>query len=273
MTHSRPTVHRLLEEHGLAARRELGQNFVADPNTVRRIAELAGVGAGDTVVEIGPGLGSLTLALIETGAAVLAVEVDPGMAEVAADVVGDAARIIEADALTLDWDELLAEVDGPVHVVANLPYNIGTTLIIDILERVPRVQHLLVLVQTEVAQRLAADVGSGAYGIPSVLVALHGTATIPAHVPPTVFVPKPKVDSALVRIVRHDEPPVEVDPRALARVVKAGFGQRRKMVRRSLKPLLAENEIAAAGVEPTRRAEELDLSAWASLARLLPEEP
>lgn len=266
MTHSRPTVHRLLDEHGLAARRELGQNFVADPNTVRRIAELADIGPGDFVVEIGPGLGSLTLALIETGADVVAIEVDPGLAAVAADVVGDAARIIEADAQTLDWDALLADVDGPVHVVANLPYNIGTTLIIDILEKVPRVEAMLVLVQTEVAQRLAASVGSGAYGIPSVLVALHATASIPAHVPPTVFVPRPKVDSALVRIIRHDTAPVDVDPAALARVVKAGFGQRRKMLRRSLKPLLSEADIEHAGVDPTRRAEEIDLAGWAALA-------
>lgn len=272
MTHSRPTVHRLLEDHGLAARRELGQNFVADPNTVRRIAELADVGPGDLVVEIGPGLGSLTLALIETGADVVAIEIDPGLAAVAAEVVGDAATVIEADAQTVDWDALLAEASGPVHVVANLPYNIGTTLIIDILERVPRVGHLLVLVQTEVAQRLAADVGSSAYGIPSVLVALHGRASIAAHVPPTVFVPRPKVDSALVRIARHETPPVDVDPTALARVVKAGFGQRRKMLRRSLKPMLTEDEIADAGVEPTRRAEELDLVAWAALANRLPEE-
>ena len=128
MTHSRPTVHRLLEDHGLAARRELGQNFVADPNTVRRIAELADVGPGDLVVEIGPGLGSLTLALIETGADVVAIEIDPGLAAVAAEVVGDAATVIEADAQTVDWDALLAEASGPVHVVANLPYNIGTTL-------------------------------------------------------------------------------------------------------------------------------------------------
>jgi 16S rRNA (adenine1518-N6/adenine1519-N6)-dimethyltransferase len=262
-----------LEEHGLAARRELGQNFVADPNTVRRIAELAGVGPGDFVVEIGPGLGSLTLALVETGAEVVAIEVDPGMAAVATDVVGDSARIIEADAQTVDWDALLADVSGPVHVVANLPYNIGTTLIIDILENVPRVEALLVLVQTEVAERLAATVGSRTYGIPSVLVALHGVATIPAHVPPTVFVPKPKVDSALVRIVRHAEPPVQVDQRTLSTVVKAGFGQRRKMLRRVLKPLLTEDQITAAGVDPTQRAEELDLSAWASLANQVDAAP
>ena len=133
MTHSRPQIHELLDRYGLAARREFGQNFVADPNTVRRIAALARVGEGDRVVEIGPGLGSLTLALIETGADVIAVEVDTGMAAAAREVVGDAASVVEADALTLDWDELLADDTRPVHVVSNLPYNVGTTLILDIL--------------------------------------------------------------------------------------------------------------------------------------------
>jgi len=267
VTHSRPQIHELLDRHGLAARREFGQNFVADPNTVRRIAALAQVGEGDLVVEVGPGLGSLTLALIETGADVIAVEVDTGMAAVSREVVGDAARIVEADALTVDWHELVEGDSRPVHVVANLPYNIGTTLILDILADVPRVQTLTVLVQAEVADRLAASPGNKIYGIPSVLASLHADVDVVANVPPTVFVPRPKVDSAVVRLVRHNVVPT-VDTRRLATLVKAGFGQRRKMLRRSLSELLDESAIESADVAPTARAEELDLNAWIRLASL-----
>lgn len=265
MTHGRPAIHELLDRYGLAARREFGQNFVADPNTVRRIAALAEVGPGDLVIEIGPGLGSLTLALAETGAKVVAIEVDSGLATAATEVVGDLAQIIEADALTVDWDDLMAGHDGPVHVVSNLPYNIGTTLVLDILADVPRVETLTVLVQTEVAERFAAAVGSKIYGIPSVMTALHASAEVVATVPPTVFVPRPKVQSAVVRLVRHADQPV-IEHAALSLVVRAGFGQRRKMIRRSLNGLLTEAQIEAVGIVPTVRAEELDLASWVRLA-------
>lgn len=271
MTHSRTRIHELLDEHGLAARREFGQNFVADPNTVRRIAELSQVGPGDLVVEIGPGLGSLTLALVETGATVVAVEVDSGLAAVAADLLGDQATVITADAQKLDWDDLIAthgddSGDGAVHVVSNLPYNIGTTLVLDILADVAAVQSLTVLVQAEVAERFAAGPGSKIYGIPSVMAALHSSAEVLASVPPSVFVPRPKVDSSVVRFVRHStEAPVSHGE--LARVVKAAFGMRRKMIRRSLSGVLSEEEITEAGVDPTRRAEELGLESWIALAR------
>lgn len=265
MTHSRPAIHELLDRYGLAARRELGQNFVADPNTVRRIAALALVGPGDLVIEIGPGLGSLTLALVETGADVVAIEVDRGLAAVAAEVVGDKARVIEADAMTVDWSEVIGDHVGPVHVVANLPYNIGTTLVLDILADVPQVMTLTVLVQTEVAERLAAGVGSKTYGIPSVMAALHASSEVVATVPPTVFVPRPKVQSSVVRLVRHDGPP-EIEHVRLGRVVRAGFGQRRKMIRRSLSEFFTEDEIVALGVDPTMRAEQLDFASWVRLA-------
>ncbi len=266
MTHSRPAIHELLDRHGLAARRELGQNFVADPNTVRRIADLAGVGDGDLVVEIGPGLGSLTLALIETGASVVAIEFDSGLAAAVTEVVGSDARVIEADAQTVDWSDVIGSHTGPVHVVANLPYNIGTTLTLDILADVPQVDSVTVLVQSEVAERFAAAPGSKIYGIPSVMAALHADAVVLATVPPTVFVPRPKVQSSLVKLTRRAEPPA-VAHRDLAVVVKAGFGQRRKMLRRALVGLLTEEQIAAAGVAPTDRAEQLDLDAWIRLTR------
>lgn len=266
MTHSRPDIHELLDRHGLAARRELGQNFVADPNTVRRIASLSGVGEGDLVVEIGPGLGSLTLALIETGATVVAIEVDSGLAAAAAAVVGNGARVIEADAQTVDWDDVIGGHAGPVHVVANLPYNIGTGLVLDLLAEVSQIDSVTVLVQSEVAERFAATPGSKIYGIPSVMAALHADAEVLATVPPTVFVPRPKVQSSLVKLTRRAEPP-EVPHADLRQVVKAGFGQRRKMLRRALGDLLTEDQIAAAGVAPTDRAEQLDLDAWIRLAR------
>lgn len=270
MTHSRTRIHELLDEHGLAARREFGQNFVADPNTVRRIAELSQVGPGDLVVEIGPGLGSLTLALIETGATVVAVEVDEGLAAVAEQLLGDQATILTADAQKIDWDDLIAthggdSAGGVAHVVSNLPYNIGTTLVLDILADVPAVQTITVLVQAEVAERFAAGPGSKIYGIPSVMAALYGTAEVVAAVPPSVFVPRPKVDSSVVRFVRRSNA-APVDHGDLARVVKAAFGQRRKMIRRSLSGILSEEEIASVGVEPTRRAEELGLDQWIALA-------
>ena len=265
MTHSRPDIRDLLDRYGLAARREFGQNFVADPNTVRRIASLAEVGSGDLVIEIGPGLGSLTLALIETGAEVVAVEVDSGMAAAAREVVGANARVVEADALEVDWGELIGAEHVEAHVVSNLPYNVGTIIILDILERVEQVKTLTVLVQAEVAERLAAGPGNKIYGIPSVLAALYADVEVVAQVPPTVFVPRPKVMSSVVRLVRRDQP-VDVDPDRLAQLVRAAFGQRRKMLRRSLNGLLDESDIARAEVEPTARAEELDLDAWVRLA-------
>lgn len=265
VTHSRPDIHELLDRHGLAARREFGQNFVADPNTVRRIAALAQVGSGDLVVEIGPGLGSLTLALIETGAEVVAIEVDSGMAAAAREVVGESARIIEGDALAVDWGDVIGSEQTEAHVVANLPYNVGTTIILDILEHVEQVKTITVLVQAEVAERLAAGPGNKIYGIPSILAALYADVEVVAQVPPTVFVPRPKVTSAVVRLVRRDQS-VDVDSARLAQLVRSAFGQRRKMLRRSLNGLLDESQIAGADVAPTARAEELDLAAWVRLA-------
>jgi 16S rRNA (adenine1518-N6/adenine1519-N6)-dimethyltransferase len=229
---------------------------------------LARVGPGDLVVEIGPGLGSLTLALVETGADVIAIEVDRGLAAVTAEVVGETARVVEADAMDVDWDELIGSHSGAVHVVANLPYNIGTTLILDILAEVPAVQTLTVLVQTEVAERLAAPPGSKIYGIPSVLTALYASAEVVATVPATVFVPRPKVQSSVVRIVRRPEPPA-IAHSLISTVLRAGFGQRRKMLRQSMKSLLTEPEIVAAGIDPTARPEQLDLAAWVRLANAI----
>lgn len=266
MTHSPSQLQALLERHGLAARRDLGQNFVVDPNTVRRIAELAEIEPGDRVVEIGPGLGSLTLALIERDAAITAVEMDRELVPVLSDVVGGHnVRIIEADAQELDWDTALGTEPG-WKLVANLPYNVATPLILDLLRDVPQISEMLVMVQLEVAQRLAATVPDPAIGIPSVLVAYHGVASIPARIPPTVFHPRPRVDSALVRIVRHQVRPVDVELAQLEPLVRAAYRQRRKMIRKSLVGLRTVEQIEAADVDPVSRPETLDLQAWGRLA-------
>ncbi len=268
MTHSRPTITELLDSGGLAPRRDLGQNFVADPNTVRRIAQLARVGPGDHVVEVGAGLGSLTLALAETGADVVAIEVDAGVVPVLRSVLDGAGagdvRVVHADAMDLDWDAVVdPDVAGGWTLVANLPYNVATPLVCDVLDDVPQVTRLLVMVQREVAERFAAKPRTSAYGAVSVKAAFWGTARVVGRVPASVFVPRPNVESALVEIVRHEPPDVDRD--RMFELVRAGFGQRRKMLRRSLSGLVAPGAFEAADVAPTARAEELDVDAWVRL--------
>jgi 16S rRNA (adenine1518-N6/adenine1519-N6)-dimethyltransferase len=265
VTLSRRAVRDLLNSRGLAPRRDLGQNFVADPNTVRRIAHLADIGPGDRVVEIGAGLGSLTLALAETGADVTAIEVDHGLVEVLTDVVGgsERVRIVEADATRLDWDQLLGGRDGWV-LVANLPYNVATPLVADVLDDVPAISRMLVMVQREVAERLAAQPRTPAYGAVSVKVAYWAQARIVGDVPASVFVPRPNVDSALVAINRRRPP--DIAPEPLFTLVRTAFNQRRKMLRRSLREVVSPEQFAAAGVEPTARPEELGLDDWCRLS-------
>jgi 16S rRNA (adenine1518-N6/adenine1519-N6)-dimethyltransferase len=268
MTHSRPTVRELLTSRGLAPRRDLGQNFVADPNTVRRIAHLARVRPGDSVVEIGAGLGSLTLALAETGARVTAVEVDRGLAAVLREVVAAVpdVTVVEADAMTLDWDALLGDASSWV-LVANLPYNVATPLVTDLLDHVPAIERMLVMVQREVGERLAAGPGSSAYGAVSVKVAYWAAARTVGLVPAAVFMPKPNVESALVEIVRRDPP--DVSPDALFPLVRTAFGQRRKMLRRSLAGVVESSAFDAAGVPETARPEDLSLGEWVRLAKVV----
>ncbi len=267
MTLSRRDVAGLIERHGLRPSAALGQHFVVDPNTVRRIARLAGVGAGDRVVEIGAGLGSLTLALAETGATVVAVELDRYIVPVLASVVEPAGvRVVEGDARALDWAEVLGP-DGGWVLVANLPYNVATPLIMDLLEGAPVIERMLVMVQREVGERLAAGAGDDAYGAVSVKLAYRARAKVVGRVPATVFLPRPNVESVLVEIVRRAAPAVTADPRQLFALVQAGFAHRRKMLRRSLAGLVDEKAFAAAGVRPEARAEELDITTWGRLAQ------
>jgi 16S rRNA (adenine1518-N6/adenine1519-N6)-dimethyltransferase len=269
-------VRSLLTEHGLHPSRALGQNFLVDPNTARRIARLADVGVGDRVLEIGPGLGSLTLALAATGAEVRALELDrhliPALESVVADCPG--VTVEQGDALEYDFASGLgaSTSDGSDWVcVSNLPYNVATTVVLRLLDEAPRVERLLVMVQREVGERLAAGPGSRVYGAVSVRVAYHAEARVVGAVPPTVFHPRPKVDSALVRIDRRATPAVSVDdPDAMFALVRAGFAQRRKMLRRSLRGVLGdrvEAVLAGAGIDPSLRAESLGIDAWAALAR------
>lgn len=268
-------VRGLLAAHDLRPSRALGQNFLADPNTARRIVRLAGVGPGDRVLEIGPGVGSLTVALAEAVAPdgeVLALELDRHLLPVLEEVVTDLAqvRVVQGDALTVDYGALLGAA-GSWTMVSNLPYNVATPLMARLLDEVPAVRTLSVMVQKEVAERLAAPPGTPDCGAISVKVAYHATATITGVVPPTVFVPRPKVDSAIARFERRPSPPVDVpSSEALFALARAGFGQRRKTLRQALKPLLGdrvEAVLGAAGIPPMTRAEALTLDQWAALAR------
>jgi 16S rRNA (adenine1518-N6/adenine1519-N6)-dimethyltransferase len=266
------TISALVERHGLRRSHALGQHFLADPNTARRIVRLAGVGSDDAVLEIGPGVGSLTVALADSGAAVTALELDRYLLPVLAEVLeGTEVRVVQGDALTVDLDALLPARPGGWKLVANLPYNVATPIVARVLDDAPTVTALLVMVQREVGERLAASPGGRDYGAVSVKVAYHGAARVVGAVPRSVFLPPPNVDSVLVEVVRHPAPPVEVPSRdALFTLVRAGFAQRRKMLRGALKPVLGARTatvLEAAGVDPTARAEALDLTAWGAIAR------
>jgi 16S rRNA (adenine1518-N6/adenine1519-N6)-dimethyltransferase len=265
VTHSRAEIRELLDSSGLAPRRALGQNFVADPNTVRRIASLAGVGKNDHVVEIGAGLGSLTLALADTGAHVTAIEVDHGIVPVLSDQVGmrENVEIVEADAMSIDWSQVLSR-SASWMLVANLPYNVATPLVCDLLDFVPAIDSMLVMVQREVAERMVARPGTREYGAVTVKIAYWAAAQIVGSVPASVFVPRPNVESSLVRIDRRTPP--TTDSAALFALVRQAFGQRRKMLRRSLAESVSADQFAAADVAPERRPEELGLDDWCRLA-------
>ncbi len=265
MTHTRTALTELLTRHDLGPSRALGQNFVVDPNTVRRIARLARVGPATPVVEIGAGLGSLTLALAETGAQVTAVEMDRHLVPVLRDVVGEhGVTVVEGDAMALDWTALLAAHDRWV-LVANLPYNVATPLVLDLLAGVPAIERMLVMVQLEAGERLAAGPGSKAYGIPSVKVALRATSRLVGRVGPDVFLPRPRVDSVLVEIVRRPRLATSADPDRLVTLVETGFGQRRKMLRRSLAELVTTEAFVEAGIDPEDRPERLSVEDWGRL--------
>ena len=257
---------RLLAEAGIRPSRALGQNFVADPNTVERIVRIAGVSPGSHVVEIGAGLGSLTLALAGAGASVVAVELDRRLVEVLRTTTADGdVEVVAADAMKVDWPDLLGGADDWA-MVANLPYNIATPVVLRALELADSVGRFTLMVQKEVGERWVAGPGDDAYGAVSVKMAWWATARLAGTVPRGVFVPQPRVDSVLVALERRS-PPEGVGRREVFDLVEAGFATRRKMLRRTLLGMVDDEAFTSAGVAPTDRAEELSLDDWVRLAQ------
>ena len=254
--------------------KKLGQNFVTDPNTIRRIVAAAKLSGSETVVEIGPGLGSLTLGLLEVAKKVIAVEIDPKMAAelestIAKRAPGTDFTLVRDDALR-KWKQLPAESDA---LVANLPYNISVPVLLHFLEHFPTIQTGLVLVQAEVAHRLAAEPGSKIYGIPSVKLAWYADSALAGNVGRNIFWPAPNVDSALVYFSKRAVPLGDEQLRvATFDVADAAFGQRRKTLRQALatwagSPADAERILISAGVSPQARGEELDVHQFVAIAR------
>ena len=267
-----PPLREVIARHGLSASKALGQNFLFDEQLLDRIAAIPGSLEGRAVLEIGPGPGGLTRALLRAGARVTAVEMDsrclPALAELAEAFPGRL-RVIEGDALKLDHDALLGE---PYAVVANLPYNVGTALLVRWLggeEWPPQWTSLTLMFQLEVAQRIVAKPGSGAYGRLAVLAQWRSAAKLAMKVHRSAFTPPPKVMSAVVHLTPAEQPE-GVSARTLERVTEAAFGQRRKMLRQSLKGLPGAIEaLEELGIDSTRRAETLAIAEFVALARAL----
>lgn len=265
-------VRDLAEALDLQPTKKLGQNFVVDGNTVRKIVRTAGVRTGDEVLEVGPGLGSLTLGLLEAGARVTAVELDGRLAELLPHTVDELAP---GSALTVIHDDALrVRVPGaPTRLVANLPYNVSVPVLLHLLATVPSLESALVMVQAEVGQRLAAPPGSKVYGSPSAKAAWYGRWTTAGTVSRQVFWPVPNVDSILVAFQRAGEAPgTPADRDATFALIDAAFGQRRKMLRQALAGSLggsaaASTRLEAAGLDPTARGEQLSVLDYLALAR------
>lgn len=268
-----PPLRDVIETHGLNARKSLGQNFLLDLNLTSKIARQAGDVTECDVLEIGPGPGGLTRGLLSQGARrVLAIEKDarclPALAEIS-DAYPDRLQIIEGDALKIDPLEYLTP---PIRVAANLPYNVGTELLVRWLtpkEWPPYWQSLTLMFQLEVAHRITAAPGSKAYGRLAILAQWRADAHIVIQLPPSAFTPPPKVASAVVHLTALPEPRFPADAKVLSRVVAAAFGQRRKMLRASLKGVAhdIEDRLIAAGIKPTERAEQVPLEGFCALAR------
>ncbi|HEV7743163.1 MAG TPA: 16S rRNA (adenine(1518)-N(6)/adenine(1519)-N(6))-dimethyltransferase RsmA [Pseudolysinimonas sp.] len=251
--------------------KKLGQNFVVDANTVRKIVRAAGVVAGDEVLEVGPGLGSLTLGLLEAGANVTAVELDGRLADLLPRTV--AALQPGANLTVIHDDAVRVQVPGaPTRLVANLPYNVSVPVLLHLLATLPSLEAALVMVQAEVGQRLAAPPGSKVYGSPSVKAAWYGRWATAGTVSRQVFWPVPNVDSILVSFRRGELPGTEAERAETFRLVDAAFGQRRKMLRQAVADVLggsvaASARLEAAGIDPTRRGEQLTVLDYLAIAR------
>jgi 16S rRNA (adenine1518-N6/adenine1519-N6)-dimethyltransferase len=270
-------VRSLADRYAIRPAKQRGQNFVIDPNTVRRIVSVAAVQPDDVVLEVGPGLGSLTLALLDLAASVTAVEVDPRLADGLAGTVAEYApgaedrlRVVAADAASIE------SLPGPepTALVANLPYNVAVPVLLHLLAAQPSLQRVLVMVQREVAERLAAAPGSRVYGVPSVKAAWFGEVRLAGPISRKVFWPAPRVDSGLVSLVRRSPPPSSAGRRATFAVIDAAFAQRRKMLRSALAGIAgsaagAERALEAAGIAPTSRGEQLSVADFARVSDAL----
>lgn len=267
-------IRELAGRHGVAPTKQWGQNFVVDANTVRRIVRLAGVGADDHVIEVGPGLGSLTLALLEQAGQVTAVEIDPNLAAALPETVAAHAPSAAAR-LTVVRDDALGirALHGPppTALVANLPYNVSVPVVLTLLERFPSLRRVLVMVQLEVAERLAAPPGSRTYGVPSVKAAWYADVRLAGTVPRSIFWPVPNVDSGLVSMDRREPPRTDVSREEVFACVDAAFAQRRKTLRAALagwagSAAHAEECLVAAGIDPRTRGEQIDVTQFAAIA-------
>lgn len=268
-----PPLREVIERHGLQAKKALGQNFLLDLNLTGKIARVAGDLSDSTVIEVGPGPGGLTRALLAAGAGrVVAIERDErclaALAEVSNHYPGRL-EVISGDALKTDFAALAktASQDGPVRIAANLPYNIGTELLIrwlTVADWPPFYQSMTLMFQREVAERIVAGAGSDAYGRLGVLAGWRTEARIAFEVPPQAFTPPPKVTSSVVHLVPRASP-LSTDVKKLGRVTEAAFGQRRKMLRQSVKSLGGEALLTRAGIDPTRRAETLSVEEFVRL--------
>ncbi|HEX2148603.1 MAG TPA: 16S rRNA (adenine(1518)-N(6)/adenine(1519)-N(6))-dimethyltransferase RsmA [Actinomycetota bacterium] len=264
----------LARRYGIVPTKALGQNFVIDQNTIRRIVRLAEIDPTDRIIEVGAGVGTLTLALAEAAAHVTAIELDrkliPALEEVLRGT--DNVKIVVGDAMELDFAPIVA--GGAHRLVANLPYNIATPLIADLLLERPEIEDFVVMVQREAGERFVAGPGSKAYGSVSLLVAYHAHARLLGKVPASVFWPVPNVESLLVRLTRRPSM-ADVGAAELMRVVRAAFSQRRKTIRNTLASGLdmeageVEAALARAGIDPGLRAEALGLNEFAGLVRVL----
>ena len=263
--------------------KQRGQNFVIDPNTVRRIVRVAEVGPRDVVVEVGPGLGSLTLGLLAVVDRVVAVEIDPLLAQALPQTVAERApgradrlTVVEADALTATAADLPGP--APTALVANLPYNVAVPVLLHLLEVLPSLATALVMVQAEVADRLAADPGSRTYGVPSVKARWYADVRRAGPVGRSVFWPAPNVDSGLVALRRREPPSTSASRAEVFAVVDAAFGQRRKTLRAALagwagSAAAAEAALRRAGVDPSARGEQLTVADFARIAEARPQPP
>ncbi|MEI6404899.1 MAG: 16S rRNA (adenine(1518)-N(6)/adenine(1519)-N(6))-dimethyltransferase RsmA [Actinomycetes bacterium] len=266
-------IRRLAESLGVSPTKKWGQNFVIDPNTVRRIVDQAHICADDIVVEIGPGLGSLTLALLDAASHVVCVEIDPTLAtQLPITVASNAPQLV--DALTVITADAMTITDlglAPTKLVANLPYNVAVPVVLNFLERFDSISEVLVMVQAEVADRLAAQSGNKTYGIPSLKAQWYGEVTKAGAIGRNVFWPAPNVDSGLVRIVRHAQPGDANLRREVFALVDSAFGQRRKTIRTALgsvlgSPSRVEEIVSRAGVSASSRGEQLTLQDFVGIA-------